>query len=66
MGTKAGYLQGLGCLIKPVESLSSLSFASLVRSLEKARLEIKIMRATKKDYDELASKQVEIERTLQD
>lgn len=52
LGTKAGYLQGLGCSIKPVESSS----ANLVRSLEEARFEIEIMRARQKDYDELASK----------
>ncbi|KAB1220265.1 hypothetical protein CJ030_MR3G003075 [Morella rubra] len=55
LGTKAGYVCGLGRLVRFVGSSSLVSFVDLSRRLEEARLEIEEMRARQMEYEELWS-----------
>ncbi|KAB1200996.1 hypothetical protein CJ030_MR0G005320 [Morella rubra] len=55
LGTKAGYVRGLGRSVLSVGSSSSVSSVDLSRRLEEARLEIEEMRARQLEYEALLS-----------
>ncbi|KAB1219942.1 hypothetical protein CJ030_MR3G022835 [Morella rubra] len=55
LGTKAGYVQGLGRSVRSVGSSSSVSSVDLSRRLEEARLQIEEMRARQLEYEALLS-----------
>ncbi|KAB1200967.1 D-xylose-proton symporter-like 3, chloroplastic [Morella rubra] len=55
LGTKAGYVRGLGRSVRSVGSSSSASFFDLSRRLEEARLQIEEMRARQLEYERFSS-----------
>ncbi|KAB1218831.1 hypothetical protein CJ030_MR3G007330 [Morella rubra] len=56
LGTKAGYVRGLGRSVRSVGSSSSVSSVDLSRRLEEARLQIEEMRARQLEYEALLVK----------
>ncbi|KAB1216038.1 hypothetical protein CJ030_MR4G022481 [Morella rubra] len=64
LGTKAGYVRGLGCSVRSVGSSSSVSFVDLSRKLEEARLQIEEMRARQLEYEALLIKRSDMEQTM--
>ncbi|KAB1202468.1 hypothetical protein CJ030_MR8G019540 [Morella rubra] len=55
LGTKVGYVRGLGLSVCSVGSSSSVSSVDLSKRLEEARLKIEEMRARQIEYEELLS-----------
>ncbi|KAB1205050.1 hypothetical protein CJ030_MR7G016694 [Morella rubra] len=66
LGTKAGYVRGLGRSVRSVGSSSSVSSVDLSRKLEDARLQIEEMRARQLEYETLLVKQSDMEQTMRE
>ncbi|KAB1202274.1 hypothetical protein CJ030_MR8G010108 [Morella rubra] len=66
LGTKAGYVRGLGRSVRSVGSSSSTVSVDLSRRLEEARLEIEEMRARQMEYEALLVKRSDMEQTMQE
>ncbi|KAB1211816.1 hypothetical protein CJ030_MR5G010056 [Morella rubra] len=66
LGTKAGYVRGLGCSVRSVGSSSSVSSVDLSRKLEEARLQIEEMRARQLEYEALLVKRSDMEQTMRE
>ncbi|KAB1212348.1 hypothetical protein CJ030_MR5G025116 [Morella rubra] len=66
LGTKAGYVRGLGRSVRSVGSSSSAAFVDLSGRLEEARLEIEEMRARQMEYEALLVKQSDMEQTMRE
>ncbi|KAB1200282.1 hypothetical protein CJ030_MR0G007682 [Morella rubra] len=65
LGTKAGYVRGLGRSVRSVGSSSSASSVDLSRRLEEARLQIEEMRARQLEYEALLVKWSDMEQRMQ-
>ncbi|KAB1223861.1 hypothetical protein CJ030_MR2G000491 [Morella rubra] len=66
LGTKAGFVQGLGRSVRSVGSSSSAASVDLSRRLEEARLEIEEMRARQMEYEALLVKRSDMKQTMQE
>ncbi|KAB1212429.1 hypothetical protein CJ030_MR5G023971 [Morella rubra] len=66
LGTKAGYVRGLGRSVRSVGSSSSVSSVDLSRKLEEARLQIEEMRARQLEYEALLVKRSDMEQTMRE
>ncbi|KAB1212636.1 hypothetical protein CJ030_MR5G009678 [Morella rubra] len=66
LGTKVGYVRGLGRSVRSVGSSSSASSVDLSRRLEEARLEIEEMRARQMEYEVLLVKWSNMEQTMRE
>ncbi|KAB1220219.1 hypothetical protein CJ030_MR3G017043 [Morella rubra] len=66
LGTKVGYVRGLGRSVRSVGSSSSVASVDLSRRLEEARLEIEEMRARQMEYEALLVKQSNMEQTMRE
>ncbi|KAB1213380.1 hypothetical protein CJ030_MR5G003550 [Morella rubra] len=66
LGTKAGYVRGLGRSVRFVGSSSSVSSVDLSRKLEEARLQIEEMRARQLEYEALLVKWSDMEQTMRE
>ncbi|KAB1203293.1 hypothetical protein CJ030_MR8G003106 [Morella rubra] len=66
LGTKAGYVRGLGCSVRSVGSSLSASSVDLSWRLEEARLQIKEMRARQLEYEALLVKRSDMKQTMRE
>ncbi|KAB1215928.1 hypothetical protein CJ030_MR4G028702 [Morella rubra] len=66
LGTKAGYVRGLGRSVRSIGSSSSVSSVDLSQRLEEARLEIEEMRARQLEYEALLVKRSDMEQTMRE
>ncbi|KAB1222862.1 hypothetical protein CJ030_MR2G018632 [Morella rubra] len=66
LGTKAGYVRGLGRSVWSVGSSSLVASIDLSRRLEEARLEIEEMRARQMEYETLLIKLSDMEQTMRE
>ncbi|KAB1223509.1 hypothetical protein CJ030_MR2G016877 [Morella rubra] len=66
LGTKAGYVRGLGRSVRSVGSFSLATYVDLSRRLEEARLEIEEMRARQMEYEALLVKWSDMEQTMRE
>ncbi|KAB1210366.1 hypothetical protein CJ030_MR6G013858 [Morella rubra] len=66
LGTKAGYMRGLGRSVRSVGSSSSVSSVDLSRRLEEARLQIEETRARQLEYEALLVKWSDMEQTMRE
>ncbi|KAB1206486.1 hypothetical protein CJ030_MR7G000058 [Morella rubra] len=66
LGTKVGYVRGLGRSVRSVGSSSSTVSVDLSQRLEEARLEIEEMRARQMEYEALLVKRLDMEQTMRE
>ncbi|KAB1225797.1 hypothetical protein CJ030_MR1G026809 [Morella rubra] len=66
LGTKAGYVRGLGRSVRSIGSSSSVSSVDLSQRLEEARLEIEKMRARQMEYEVLLVKRSDMKQMMRE
>ncbi|KAB1202339.1 hypothetical protein CJ030_MR8G010737 [Morella rubra] len=66
LGTKAGYVRGLGRSVRSVGSSSSTASVDLSRRLEEVRLEIEEMRARQMEYEAFLVKRSDMEQSMRE